>query len=233
MTTDPSFLATMGEANQTLERLRKAVRTMRTFDEIFSDTEDIYRNFAQQRLEEMTADIANGLRLAKNLADAGGFLEALDSYFDVFVDCFKTKYLPATDFELLRSYGSSDPEQELVAINRICKSRIRPYSNGSLGNQPRRGSLPYGLPFTSASEILDAAENEIDLGHPVGEASIAPKRQSKRWFKVCGQIGGGAGLMIWNVIILANDPTQSVGAVTSVLCGFQAVSVGYGDFRNE
>jgi len=223
----------ISQRQQVLERLKKAVRTLRSINEICEDADDLYQTFTRERLSELIIDIRNGVNTAKRLAEATGFLDALDQYFDVMIDCLRAEHFPAGELDLLRSLGSTNPEKELEVLVFVLKAR-KPY-------RPilDRWENP---PLTSirVSEQLQRLQGELQDAST--QVSFTPDQRHKpiRWFKSLGQIGTGAAMTIFDVMAAASllpfpvDPaSQSYGAMLSVVGGIGQILNGYGEWRNE
>jgi hypothetical protein len=187
-----------------------------------------YYNFLiKEKLSSLKADIEHGLDVAKRLSDATGFTKALDHYCDVFIDCYKNEYLPAEEVDILRRLGNANPEDEMLVIGQLLKSRS-PYIKNRLYAKMVANSKG------SFSEEVFSDAKKVLLDESQAQEIVSPDK-SKRILKTIGTIGTGATLIITNIMIVVNGSSseQGVASVSSYSLGVSQLVVGIGEWRKE
>lgn len=215
--------------NYEFERLKKAVRFLRHAEE-FEDYSNVnLPSFTPEALQKALEDIAQGTHFNNYILKESGFMDALNAHYPELVEGLELKYLPVQEVELLRAFGSENPEVELAGFIYSLKKRERKrdgYYNES-----------------SVEQRLNRVEEQVREAR--NEAKQPPKglpegKKPRRWFKGLGNIGQGSALSICNVALAfgaihfpVSAETQTWGAVASVTTGVGMIFTGIGEFTGE
>ena len=210
-----------------LERMRHTSQ-LTQFIQAFSEHDDeIYSTFRPERLRQVVYDVSNELRRSNRLLEDSGFIDALDAHYDEIVDGLTPEHFPQEELQLLRAFGSEDPQRDLRAFIFILKSR-------RARRQGDRMRIRVEL-----SRVEKQVSNEADAIR--GDGEIPPDvRKPRRWFKGLGQIAQGTALSLADVGLAigvlhfpVSPETQTWGALVSVTTGVGMVLAGAGDLRGE
>jgi len=212
------------------ERLRKANQILRHINRFCEDEGEIYNVFKEERLNQLPSDIRNAIRFHNRMAEAGGFMDVYDGYYNDVVEGIRLKYMPAQELEILREMGIENPEAELMAMIHIVKSRKKDVSYSS--NEVCISS--------QLKNIEKRLEEQIETQRKLEKEEEKPKKKSRRWFKGLGQIAQGTALSAANIGLSVGAFTFPVPAATanwsaivSSITGVGIIFKGVGDLRGE
>lgn len=213
-----------------LERLRNASNLIRFINRNCPDEDEIYRTITLERIKRLPYEVSNGVSLNNRLTEESGFLDAFDGHYDEIVEGMKLEHMPRQEIDIMRDFGSEDPEAELSALMYIVKSRrkaIKSFNQEvTISNQLRQ-----------IEEHLDYQRKQME---ELEDKEEKPPKKSKRWFKGLGQIAQGSALSIANIGLAMGvlsfpvaAETAGWGALVSSITGVGMMLNGVGEFRGE
>lgn len=217
-----------GEWDYQWRRLRDAIALANL---IYSLTEnrDIYDIFKPDGVGKIIGDIKDGVNLSKNMAEDGGFLDALNNHYDEIIEGLTIDLFPEGELMIFHDLGAKDPKSELQGILYLLKVRAKKASNLQKEASPQH--------------LLERVQNKLTEEEEQFKAEKAkeqPPQKSRRWFKGLGKIGQGAGLSIADIGLAAgiikfpvSAETASLGALASVISGYGLIMDGIGELRGE
>ncbi len=209
-------------------RLRRAMHIIRYIQLHCDNDDDIYATFKAERLRRVVGDVRGRVLESQHLADAGGFLDAIDEHYAAIVAGMTLGHFPESELGVLRDLGSDDPTRDIQAMIHILKTRL---PTSEFPDQP---SVRTQLDRVEAklSEALEAMRENEDQAE-------APKK-SRRWFKGLGQMAQGAALSLADIGLAAgvfqfpvSPETQTWGALVSTTTGVGMIMTGFGELRGE
>ncbi len=212
------------------DRLISASNLLRYINHHCNEEDEIYRTINRKRIEQLSSEVREGIRLNRRMLEDSGFMDVIDSHYFEIVDGMKLEHMPQQELQIMRELGSNDPESELSALMSIVKSRTK--SNHSYNQEVRTSQQ-----LKNIEERLDQQQDK--LKELKKEPDDQPKK-SRRWFKGLGQIAQGSALSIANVALTMGaitipvaTETASWGAIVSSITGVGMVLNGVGEFRGE
>jgi hypothetical protein len=214
-----------------IDRLVRAMQTIRYIETNIGDDEDLNNIFTHQHLTQLLLDLLEGLRTVKRLMlDTGIADEIYELHADI-VERMDVDDFPDEDLNLMRRLGYNSPEDELLLIVRHSKrvdERMR------VRNSNDRYHLDYSQSVTTAIEILECRQKNLK---PKDEEP-PEKKPNRKWLKGLGAICSGSALTIVDATLLGGLWTvpahmASVGAVVSITAGLDKIASGAGDLRGE
>jgi hypothetical protein len=166
--------------SRALERLRRAVRLLHAVSEFeFGHDYEAWPEsvITVRGLIDAIRAIERGVELNNELLEQSGFMDALDAYFDELIDGIEFEFLPKQEVELLRSFGSTDPELDLQGFIYLLKSP----SNKGIRSSENKLSVRQRL--REVEEQLSKTQDNLRLQEK--EKPVLPKKKSE---------GGSKGL---------------------------------------
>jgi len=205
------------------ERLTGASNLLRYINHNCKEQSEIYRTINQERIEQLSNEIRDGVRTNRFMLEESGFMEAIDAYYDEIVEGMKLEHMPPQELQIMRDLGSNDPETELSAFIYIVKSRSK-------------GRHSYNQEVRISQQLKDV-EKKLDHQHEklkeLKEKADEQPKKSKRWFKGLGQIAQGSALSIANVGLAMGAISIPVAAETAGWGAIVSSITGVGEFRGE
>jgi hypothetical protein len=209
-----------------VERLMRAMRTLRFIEANFDEDEDLTQYFKPEALQRVLDDLSDGLRLNNQFIVDTGIADMIEEYFDEIVDGMDPEDLPEQDFEALRRGGSQNPKQEIhlsmIRLKRKKEIIIR---------QSDKGSITYTI--KNSVEQVSKRKQRIEKAN----SNNPPK---KKIFKGLSSICKGALLTVVDVSLVTgmwplglSVETTTVGAVVSMTTGVGDILSGVGELRGE